>query len=108
MRDDDLGALLSEDLNALAAKFEDDSFARKLKYRIESRKRVRAGVLGVVGVLGAGIAAAQFNRLFESASQSTLLDGLALQGSGFSSAVMASLIIATAVIATAIVLQREG
>ncbi len=108
MRDDDLSALLSEDLNALAAKFEDDGFARNLRFRIESRKRVRAGVLGIVGVFGAGVAAAQFNRLFESASQSTLFESLALHGSGYSSAIMASLIIATAVVATAIVLQREG
>ncbi len=108
MRDEELAAILREDLSALADAYQDDGFARNLRSRIEARKRVRAGILGIVGIFGAGVAAAQFNRLFESASQSMMIQGLSWQGSGYSSAIMASLIIATAVIATAIVLQREG
>ena len=108
MRDEDLSKLLSEDFDALAAGFETDTFARTLKQRIDARKRMRAGVLGIAGLVGAAAAAAQFNRLFESMTHSGLTAGATWLGTGYMSAIIASLIIATAVIATAAVLQREG
>lgn len=108
MHDDDVTALLREDLDSLAASFDDDGFARSLQARIAARKRARAGVLSVVGLLGAGVAAAQFNVLLESAKQTVLVDAVLSQGASAASAFAASIIIAAAVISTAIVLQREG
>lgn len=108
MRDDELTTLLSDDFNTLATAFEDDDFARLLQARVAARKRARAGVLGVVGLLGAGVAAAQFNVLLESTKQTVLIDSVLSQSSSAVSALAASIIIAAAVISTAIVLQREG
>ena len=84
--------------------FEDDDFARTFQARVEARKRARAGILGIVGVLGAGVAAAQFNLLLESA----FLENALSLNAKYVSALAASMIIAAAVISTAIVLQREG
>lgn len=108
MHDDDVTTALNTDLNALAATFEDDGFARALQFRILARKRARTGILGVAGALGAGIAAAQFNVLLESAKQTALLESALTQNTGSISALAVSMIIAVAVISTAIVLQREG
>ena len=105
MRDEQITELLSDDFNALASAFEDDDFARTLRSRVEARKRARAGVLVLVGMLGAGVAAAQVNLLLDSAKQTALLFSLS---AGYVSALAASMIIAAAVISTAIVLQREG
>lgn len=108
MRDEQITELLSDDFNALASAFEDDDFARTLRSRVEARKRARAGVLVLVGMLGAGVAAAQFNLLLESAKQTALLESAFSLSAGYVSALAASMIIAAAVISTAIVLQREG
>ena len=104
MRDDELATILRDDFDACAAQYEKDAFSRAILRRLDARMRVRKGVLGLAGLLGAGIAAAQFTRLLESAS----LEGLAAQGYQFSSVLTASLIVAAAVVATAVVLQREG
>lgn len=108
MRDDELTTLLREDFDACAAQYENDAFSRAVLHRLDARMRVRKGVLGVAGLLGAGIAAAQFTRLLESTSHSAMLEGLAAQGYQVSSVLTASLIVAAAVVATAVVLQREG
>ena len=108
MRDDELTAMLREDFETCATQYENDAFSHALRRRLDARMRARKGVLAIAGLLGAGIAAAQFSRLLESTSQSAMLGSLTAQGFQVSSVLTASLIIAAAAVATAIVLQRES
>jgi len=108
MRDEDVTAMLQEDFTALETQLEGDNFLRALKHKIETQRRRRIGVLAGAGLLGAGLAAAQFGRLFESVAQVAAAAEVSWLGSGETSLLVASLIVATAVVATAAVLQREG
>ena len=108
MRDDELATILREDFEACTAQYENDAFLQAIHRQLDERMRLRKGVLGLAGLVGAGIAAAQFTHLLDSTAHSAVLKGLAVQGFQFSSVLAASLIVAAAVVATAVVLQREG
>lgn len=108
MQDKDLTALLSDDLEEAAKAYDNDSFTRTLLSQLDSRQRARTGVLGVAGMIGAGLAASQFNELFDFAANASMAGSASPAASYYSPMLMASLVIAAAAVATALVIRRES
>lgn len=108
MQPDDLTIALTKDFDALSAHFDADGFMKKMRRQLDQRQRAKTGFIGIAGIVGAALAATQFQNLMDFAFLAPFYESMPDTVAGNISTLVPSLILAGAVVATTLVIRREA
>lgn len=65
MQSDDIAKLIQDDFEETLTRYENDAFADRVLFKLESKRRARLGVIALSGGLGAAFAASQFSEYLQ-------------------------------------------